>query len=164
VQSSTAVNLFRQRLAAGFGGEPDDGHADQVDQAHDRAGGGVVFVEYVFHQVAGLQRGDGGQDAAEVEAESLSCRTHRRTKQLWRAQGQSAEERSRNAAGQTAALRPKFRSVTDIFDDLDDFILHFAGDALIAAYQNARNIFDRSKGSSGEEDDPSDDSGPSPAS
>ncbi len=121
-------------------------------------------MEYVFHQVAGLQRGDGGQDAAEVEAEALSCGTHRRTKQLWRVQGQSAEDRSRNAAGQTAALHPKFRSVTDVFDDLDDFILHFAGDALIAAYQKARNIFDRGKGSSGSEDDPSDDSGPSPAS
>lgn len=62
---------------------------------------------------------------------------------------------------QTAALRPKFRAVAAKFADLDRLILHFAGteagQAMIAAYQNARNIIDRGKGSSATQDKPDED-------
>lgn len=65
---------------------------------------------------------------------------------------------------QTAALRPQFAAINDALSDLDSLILHFsgapAGDSLIAAYQNARNIIDRGKGSSTAPEEPADESGP----
>ncbi len=64
---------------------------------------------------------------------------------------------------QTAALRPQFAAISDALSGLDSLILHFAGaaagNALIAAHQNARNVIDRGLRSASAPEAPAGDSG-----
>src|SRR5262245_4796202 len=90
------TTLLRKRLAAGFGGEPNEDQAHDVNGNHDRTScwvtafvrelidnsleefralGGLIGFEQT-HQVAGLQDADSGNDPAEVEAKSLPRGPH----------------------------------------------------------------------------------------
>src|SRR5258708_2516069 len=95
-------SLLRQRLAAGLRGEPDDGHADQIDQGDKRAGQGpavrqrqgpqVPVGRKDLQQIAQLQDAYRGENAAIVEPEPLPRGPHARAKQLGQIERQPAVE------------------------------------------------------------------------
>src|SRR5579872_1083023 len=81
-----------QGFALRLGGQPDQDHAQGVYERHDGAGFGVTAV-VKLHQLSLLQGADGGQNAAEVEAQPLPGGAHPRGKQFGKVQGQPAIER-----------------------------------------------------------------------
>src|SRR5262245_14392441 len=101
--------LIGQRLAAGFGREPDQHHSDHIDQRNQRAGqrmprgqgneAQVPIRGQRLEQIAHLQHTDRRQDAAEIEAEALPSRPDIRRKELRQIKRQPTIKRRRECPG-----------------------------------------------------------------
>src|SRR5262245_49777639 len=93
---------LRKRFAFGFRGEPDDDHAEEVDEAEQGEYFSLVPAvgPHQCLQMTELQDSDRGDDAAKIEAESLSRGANARREQLRQVQRQPAIKRSRDRAAQ----------------------------------------------------------------
>src|SRR5688572_30342702 len=84
---SGATDLFWQRFAFGLGRQPDQEQSQNIHQGNDRAGFGVTAVEK-GHELSHAQGADGGEDAPEIETESLTRGADARWKKFRQVQGQ----------------------------------------------------------------------------
>src|SRR5207248_11327977 len=91
------AELFRQRFAFRFRGEPDENQTQQINQRDDRArlrvAAAVVRNELALHQ-----RADRRQDSSEIETQTLASRTDPGWKKLRQVKRKPAVESSRDAA------------------------------------------------------------------
>ena len=90
-------NLFLQGFVRGVGGEPDDDHAESVDQRHHCANAGVVAAEKV-DEGASEKKSGGSGEASDVVGDAAASGTDACGKKFRQIQRQPTEDQRSNEA------------------------------------------------------------------